>query len=113
MTKYEDDVSFIERQGWSESSVGAHDKCDRNWFRWFAGEPECRGNEGKRLQMQLRLWDWRLHGQTSHSFDMRITADPAGNLGWVELKVYGITDVRLIEQNIDRLLRAWRACQII
>lgn len=107
---YEADVASVNRCGWSESSVGAHERCDRNWFRWFAGEPPCVGNEGKRLQIQLRLWDWRSQGH-GYSFDMQIQAEPPGELGWMVLKVYEITDVRKIEPNIDRLLRAWRACQ--
>lgn len=106
---YEEAIKIVESLGWAESEPGAHEKCDRNWFRWFSGQPRCQGNLGKRLQIQLRLWDFRpLH---SFSFDLCITAEPPGNLGPMELKVYGINDARKIEPNIDRLLAAWKACQ--
>ena len=105
---FQADLAFIAGQGWCEYPVGSLENCDRSWFRWFAGEPGYQATDN-RLQIQLRLWDWRKHGNTGWSFDISFHAEPPGNLGFMFLKVSGITDVKTIEPNIDRLLRAWRA----
>lgn len=106
----EDELRIVQSTGWAESSVPAHEKCDRIWFRYFAGEPECTHNQGKRMQLRLRLWDHRKWGHEAVGFDLNITACPPGDNGWCDFTMYGLT-AKDIEPNIDRLLKAWRAVQ--
>jgi len=106
----EDELRIIQSTGWKESTVSAHEKCDRIWFCHFAGEPECTHNEGKRIQIRLRMWDHRKHGHESIGFDLTITACPPGDNGWCEFMMYGLS-AKDLELNIDRLLKAWRAVQ--
>ena len=106
----EKELRIVQSTGWNESTVSAHERCDRIWFRHFAGEPECIHNEGKRMQIRLRMWDHRKHGHEAVGFDMTIIACPPGDNGWCEFMIYGLT-AKDIEPNIDRLLKAWRAVQ--
>jgi len=108
-TTFEEEMQTIERFGWQQCKPGAHERCDMIWFRWFAGEPQCTHNEGKRTQIALKLYDHR-HAGHRWGYELNLTACPPGDNGWCCFTMYGL-GINDIEPNIDRLLKAWRAAQ--
>jgi hypothetical protein len=107
---YDREMAEIERLGWDESRVSTMDKCDRNWFRKFLWEPKDQHNIEKPLQVQLQLWDHRQHGHL-WGYQVHLVGQPLGGIGCVEFMAYSISDVAMIEPNVERLLKAWRAVQ--
>jgi len=110
--EYENIIAAVHRFGWTESRVSRSDKFDRVWYRWLIWEPPCADNPDKKLQVQLQMWDNRKYPDGGIRFVVGIRGRPAGaDIGSVEFESYGITDVVMIEPNVIRLVKAWRAVQ--
>jgi len=59
---YDAMIQFIVDDGWVEWKRHSHDRFDRVFYKKFPGEPECKTNQGKPIQMSVKVYDHRQYG---------------------------------------------------
>lgn len=107
--KYDEIVEWFEKNGWEEGKPLSHDVHKREWYSRYPDEPCCKTNEPKALQIVARLFDYRVYGADHVGLDLKLTAEPVEDDGWVSFTAYGFTQVEEIPKQVERLLIAWRA----
>ena len=106
---YDDIIRWFSDNGWIEKPVSMMDKHSRNWFKRFPGEPKCKSNALKAITIRAMLWDHRAYDPNALGLELQIQADPAGDDGWVIFTAYGFADPKMVPNQAERLLKAWRA----
>lgn len=104
---------WLRDNGWKEATTGRQGMYGQPWFKNFPGEPMCKTNEPRPLQVCIQLYDHRKHGNDWFSLEIDIQAEPIKDDGWVKLLAYGFNSVEQVPTQVERLLAGWRAiCSI-
>lgn len=106
---YESIVAWFEANGWTEWEVSRLDRHDRHWCKKFPGEPKCRSNQPKDLQLRAMLWDFRKYQENHIGLELELHARPADDEGWICIKSHGMQSIDEVPMHCDRMLKAWRA----
>ena len=106
---YDAIVEWLESNDWKECKVATHDRHDRQWFKKCLGEPMCKANEPKPLQLRAMLWDHRKSGADHIGLELELHAEPVKDDGWIVIKAHAFDSVEQVPQQIERMLTAWRA----
>jgi hypothetical protein len=98
---------WLEQTGW-QNQYGS--KTHDLWWRRMCVKPECFANQGKGgVVVQLKEY---VHGEhVSYTVEVAAEADDGV---WIDFSCYGIglSELRgCLERQIDKLARAWVACQ--
>jgi hypothetical protein len=106
---YDAIVEWFAANDWKEWKVSTHDRHDRQWFKKYPGEPMCKTNEPKPLQLRAMLWDHRKSGADHVGLELELHAEPVKDDGWIIIKAHAFDSVDQVPQQIERMLKAWRA----
>lgn len=110
---YDAIIDWFEANGWQEWDVASHDRHDRQWFKKYPGEPMCKTNEPKPLQLRAMLWDHRRYGEFHIGLELELHAEPVEDDGWIIIKAHAFDSVDDVPHQTERLLTAWRAARIM
>jgi len=106
---YDAIVEWFAANDWKEREVSSIDRHDRQWFKKYPGEPKCKTNEPKPLQLRAMLWDHRKSGADHVGLELELHAEPVKDDGWIIIKAHAFDSVERVSQQIERMLAAWRA----
>lgn len=107
--KYEEIIDWFERNGWKEGKPNQIDYHQREWYNRYPDEPCCKTNQPKALKIVARLFVYRVHEADHVGLDLKLTAEPVEDDGWISFMAYGFEGVDKIPNQVERLLTAWRA----
>ncbi len=106
--------AWLESQGFRAAFDGLSAEGDYcNWYAYRASQipaRECECNEGKRMQIVVTPFDYRLHPAAKPSAEVSVTGEASGV--WFKLKAYSLSQEELpprLPEVEAALIAAWNA----